>query len=196
MVFGSLMKNRLKKTVVKKTPETDKWQCTMKTMVSIAVTLFLSCWVSWSQGYSYDKYPNKFELSVGGQLFSGDGDMTDFLNLRTGFRFHPGWSFRAGYAIGTGNDWKFHRVNLVDWGIARVSRNMGLADFEMHTTFGAGYRWDNYSGDSTGKVLGMVEIESRYYVSPKGYLGTTLKAYAGKNHVQTSFLGITWGIRF
>ena len=45
-------------------------------------------------------------------------------------------------------------------------------------------------------TLGMVNLESRLYSSKNGYLGISFNAYAGKDFVQTSWLGISWGIRF
>lgn len=169
---------------------------TMRTIVCAALALFLSCAVSYSQDFSFEKYPNRVELSVGNQLFAGDGGVMDYFGMKAGFRFHPDWSLRAGFSSGIGNDWRTHRADIADFGIARIVRNIGLENFEMHTSFGVAYRWDRYSDNVTGKVLGMVEIESRFYVSRRGFLSTSVKAYAGKNHVQASFLGITWGVRF
>ena len=45
-------------------------------------------------------------------------------------------------------------------------------------------------------TLGMVNLESRLYSSKNGYLGISFNAYAGKNFVQVSWLGISWGLRF
>ena len=51
--------------------------------------------VSMAQDYSYEANPKKFDLSIGGQLFSGDGGLMDFYVTEFGYRFHPNWSVRA-----------------------------------------------------------------------------------------------------
>lgn len=168
----------------------------MKKLYCLIIVICASCMMSMAQDYSFDVYPKKFELSMSGQLFSGDCGVMDFFGTRVGFRFHPDWSLRAGYSIGLGNDWRSHRSDIADLGIAKTYRNAGLKNFEVHATLGGGYLWDRFPDGVTGKMLVMVDFESRFYVSPKGYLGATVKAYAGKEYAQTSFLGITWGIRF
>lgn len=45
-------------------------------------------------------------------------------------------------------------------------------------------------------TLGMFNLESRLYSSKNGYLGISFNAYTGKNFVQASWLGISWGLRF
>lgn len=168
----------------------------MKRLICLLIVLCASCIMSMAQDYSFDANPKRFELSLGGQLFSGDGGLMDFFGIRTGFRFHPDWSIRVGYSIGIGNDWKTHRSDIANLGIAKIFRNEELKNFETHITLGGGYLWDRFTDGFTGKALGMVDIEGRFYISPKGYLGATIKAYAGKDFAQASFLGFTWGVRF
>lgn len=168
----------------------------MKRLSCLLVVLCTSFMMSMAQDYSFDANPRRFELSLGGQLFSGNGGLMDFYGMRMGFRFHPDWSIRAGYSMGAGNDWKTHRSNVADLGIAKIFRNEDLKSFETHIAFGGGYLWDQYSDGVLRKTLAMVDIEGRFYISPKGYLGATIKAYAGKDFAKTSILGITWGVRF
>lgn len=168
----------------------------MKKFYCVLIVLFAACTLSRAQDYSYVAYPKQIEISLGGQHFFGDGGLMDFWGMRMGFRFHPDWSLRAGFASGIGNDWKTHRSDIADLGIARVIRNKDLKNLETQITFGAGYLWDRYTEGVNGKVLGMIDIENRYYISPRGYIGATIKTYAGKDYAKASFLGITWGIRF
>lgn len=168
----------------------------MKRFICLLAVLCASGMMSMAQDYSFDANPRRFELSLGGQLFSGDGGLMDFYGTKMGFRFLPDWSVRAGYSIGIGNDWKTHRSDIADLGIAKIFRNEAFKNFEAHVALGGGYLWDRYSDGVIGKALGMVDIEGRFYISPKGYLGATIKAYAGKDYAKTSFLGITWGVRF
>lgn len=168
----------------------------MKRLYCLLIMLCASGMVSFAQDYSYGANPKKIELSLGGQLFSGDGGLMDFYGMRMGVRFHPDWSVRVGYSMGVGDDWKTHRSDIADLGIAKIFRNEALKNFETHIAFGGGYLWDRYSDGVIGKALGMVDVEGRFYISPKGYLGATIKAYAGKDYAKTSFLGITWGVRF
>ncbi len=168
----------------------------MKRFICLLALLCASGMMSMAQDYSFDANPRRFELSLGGQHFSGDGGLMDFYGMKMGFRFHPDWSVRAGYSMGIGNDWKTHRSDIADLGIARIYRNEVLKNFEAHVALGGGYLWDRYSDGILGKALGMVDIEGRFHISPKGFLGATIKAYAGKGYTKTSFLGITWGVRF
>ena len=168
----------------------------MKKLYCFLITLCAAYTISKAQDYSYAAYPKHFELSLGGQHFFGDGGLMDFGGIRMGFRFNPDWSLKAVFASGIGNDWKNHRSDIADLGIARVVGNDGLKNLETQFTFGAGYLWDHYTEGVNGKVLGMMDIENRYYISPKGYLGATIKTYAGKDYVKASFLGITLGVRF
>lgn len=168
----------------------------MKKVICLLIVLCTSCMMSIAQDYSFDANPKRFELSLGGQLFSGEIGLMDFYGMKMGFRFHPDWSVRAGYSVGIGNDWKTHRSDIADLGIARIVRYEALKNFETHIALGGGYLWDRHTDGVIGKALGMVDIEGRLYFSPKGYLGATIKAYAGKDFAQTSFLGITWGVRF
>lgn len=168
----------------------------MKRFYSLIVVLFVFGVASMAQDFSYESYPKKFELSLNGQLFTGDCGVMEFSGARLGYRFNPNWSLKAGYSVGVGSDWRTRRIDIADFGVSHISRNNMLKNFEVHTTFGAGYLWNRQGTAVSGKVLGMVDLESRYYVSKNGYLGATLKAYVGNQYVQTSFLGLTWGIRF
>ena len=152
--------------------------------------------VSMAQDYSYEANPKKFDLSIGGQLFSGDGGLMDFYVTEFGYRFHPNWSVRAGYSVGIGNDWRIHRSDIADLGMTWICGNKGLKNFESLTTVGGGYLWDRYSDGVNRKALGMICLENRLFVSPNAYLGFKIKEYVGKDYVKTSFLGITLGVRF
>ena len=89
-----------------------------------------------------------------------------------------------------------HKSDIVDLGVAKAFRSDSMKNFETLITLGAGYMWDKNSGTVTNKVLGMVDLESRFYTSKNSYLGVSFNSYAGKDFVQTSWLGISWGIRF
>lgn len=47
----------------------------MKRFTLLLIMLCASGIVSMAQDYSYDANPKKFDLSIGGQLFSGDGGL-------------------------------------------------------------------------------------------------------------------------
>ena len=168
----------------------------MKKMSSFLIVLCASCLMAVAQDYSYNAFSKKFELSQTDQLFFGEGGLKNAFGVGVGYRLHPDWALRTSFSWQTGNDWESHLSWVADIGVARVIRNEGLKNMESHIAFGGGYVWDRSVDGTTGKILGMVEIENRFYVSPRSYLGTTIKAYAGKNYAQASFLGISWGIRF
>lgn len=168
----------------------------MKRFALLLIVLCTSGIVSMAQDYSYEANPKKFDLSIGGQLFSGDGGLMDFYVTEFGYRFHPNWSVRAGYSVGIGNDWRTHRSDIADLGMTWICGNKGLKNFESLTTLGGGYLWDRYSDGVNRKALGMICLENRLFVSPNAYLGFKIKEYVGKDYVKTSFLGITLGVRF
>ncbi|MGN0202476.1 MAG: hypothetical protein ACI399_06170 [Candidatus Cryptobacteroides sp.] len=168
----------------------------MKRLYLLLIVLCASSMISIAQDFSYDANPKKFDLAIGGQLFSGDGGLMDFYATEFGYRFHPNWSVRAGFSVGVGNDWKTHRSDIADLGISRIIRNKGLTNFETLVTLGGGYLWDRYSDSVNGKALGMGCIESRLYVSSRSFVGFKIKEYVGKDYIQTSFLGISIGVRF
>ena len=59
----------------------------MKRFALLLIMLCASGIVSMAQDYSYEANPKKFDLSIGGQLFSGDGGLMDFSvtdSIRTG----------------------------------------------------------------------------------------------------------------
>lgn len=168
----------------------------MKRFALLLIMLCASGIVSMAQDYSYEANPKKFDLSIGGQLFSGDGGLMDFYVTEFGYRFHPNWSVRAGYSVGIGNDWRTHRSDIADLGMTWICGNKGLKNFESLTTLGGGYLWDRYSDGVNRKALGMICLENRLFFSQNAYLGFKIKEYVGKDYVKTSFLGITLGVRF
>ena len=64
----------------------------MKRFICLLAVLCASGMMSMAQDYSFDANPRRFELSLGGQLFSGDGGLMDFYGTKMGFRFLPDWS--------------------------------------------------------------------------------------------------------
>lgn len=171
----------------------------MKKRLCLIVALCVTCVMSFAQNYSNDAVPHKFEASIGGRLANGDGGLMCYQAFKAGLRFNPSWSVRAGYSSGVGKNWDtnlMHKSDIVDLGVAKAIRSDSMKNFETLITLGAGYMWDKNSGTVTNKVLGMVDLESRFYTSKNSYLGVSFNAYAGKDFVQTSWLGISWGIRF
>ena len=171
----------------------------MKRWLILVAALCATCVMSFAQNYSDDAVSHKFEASIGGRLANGDGGLMSYQTIKTGFRFTPDWSVRAGYSSGTGKYWDtdiMHKSDIVDLGIAKAFRSDRMKNVETLITFGAGYMWDKSSGTVSSKVLGMFDFESRLYTSKNGYIGVSFNAYAGKNFVQSSWLGVSWGIRF